>query len=130
MANGMLATLKHAEEKNENIATTIHSAYWILLQKSPRACTVKTSNKQDNGALFTNIQERRNTGNRKNTELTQFSNTSKQQVTNNSNSTNNSAQRLAADQLAMRTRLQRDSLLPVESYCRAFIVFPTGRDVT
>ncbi|GBO01525.1 hypothetical protein AVEN_4921-1 [Araneus ventricosus] len=64
----------------------------------------------ENDALFTNIQERRNTGRRKNTALAQFSSTSKQQITNNnSNSTNKSAQRRAADQLAVRTRLQRDS---------------------
>ncbi|GBM41254.1 hypothetical protein AVEN_180547-1 [Araneus ventricosus] len=63
----------------------------------------------ENDALFTNIQERRNTGNSKNTALAQISNTSRQQVTNNnSNSTNDSAQRLVAEQLAMRTRLQRD----------------------
>ncbi|GBO23617.1 hypothetical protein AVEN_83893-1 [Araneus ventricosus] len=69
-----------------------------------------TSRIMVNGTLFTNIQERRNTGNRKNTALAPFSKESKQQVnSNNSNSTNNSAQRLAADQLAMRRRLQRDS---------------------
>ncbi|GBL80593.1 hypothetical protein AVEN_225277-1 [Araneus ventricosus] len=69
-----------------------------------------TNRIMENDALFTNIQERRNTGKRKNTAFAQFSNTSKQQITNNNrNSTNNNAQRLAADQLAMRTRLQRDS---------------------
>ncbi|GBL92697.1 hypothetical protein AVEN_119093-1 [Araneus ventricosus] len=44
------------------------------------------------------------------TALAQISSTSKQQITNyNSNSTNNSSQRLTADQLAKRTSLQRDS---------------------
>ncbi|GBM15082.1 hypothetical protein AVEN_150099-1 [Araneus ventricosus] len=67
----------------------------------------------ENDALFMNNQERRNTGNRKKkTSLVQFSNAGKQQITNNnSNRTNNITQRLAADQLAMRTRLQRDSSL-------------------
>ncbi|GBL74754.1 hypothetical protein AVEN_243622-1 [Araneus ventricosus] len=64
----------------------------------------------ENDVLFTNIQERRNTGNRKNTALAQTNNKRKQKVTNiNSNSTNSSAQRLAADQLALRTGLQRYS---------------------
>ncbi|GBM65862.1 hypothetical protein AVEN_248044-1 [Araneus ventricosus] len=69
-----------------------------------------TSRIMEKDALFTNIQERPNTFNRKNTTLAQISNTSKRQITNdNSNSSNNSAQCLAADQLAMRTRHQRHS---------------------
>ncbi|GBM32444.1 hypothetical protein AVEN_136024-1 [Araneus ventricosus] len=77
---------------------------WVYDENSP------TSRIMENDVLFTNIQERRNTGKSNNTALAQFSNTSKQQITNNnSNSTNHSAQRLAADQLAMRTRPQRES---------------------
>ncbi|GBO22229.1 hypothetical protein AVEN_14311-1 [Araneus ventricosus] len=84
-------------------------AFTILLRKSCGEIS-PTSRKMENDTLFTNIQERLNTGNRKNTALAQFSNTSKQQITtNDSNSTNNSAQRLVADQVAMRTKLQRDS---------------------
>ncbi|GBM38222.1 hypothetical protein AVEN_8283-1 [Araneus ventricosus] len=74
---------------------------WMYGEDSP------TSRIMESDALFTSIQERRDAGNRKNTALAQFSITSKQEITNNnSNSTNNSAQPLAADQL---TRLQRDS---------------------
>ncbi|GBL96833.1 hypothetical protein AVEN_118954-1, partial [Araneus ventricosus] len=88
-----------------------------------------------NDALFTNIRKRRNTGSRKNTALAQNSNASKRQITNNnSNSTNNGAQRLAADQLAMQEDskeiLRTPKTFPVESYLRVFIAFLTGRDVT
>ncbi|GBM10236.1 hypothetical protein AVEN_177502-1 [Araneus ventricosus] len=88
-----------------------------------------------NDALFTNIQERRNTGNRKNTALAQISNTRKRKITNNnSNSTNNSAQRLAADQLATQQDskeiLRTPKTFPIESYRPVFIAFLTVRDVT
>ncbi|GBO10576.1 hypothetical protein AVEN_224367-1 [Araneus ventricosus] len=84
----------------------------------------------ENDALFTYIQERQNTCNRKKTAVAQFSNTSKQHITNNnSNSANKSTHRLAAGQLAMPTRHQRDSSSS-ESYRRVFIAFLTGHDIT
>ncbi|GBL81671.1 hypothetical protein AVEN_93456-1 [Araneus ventricosus] len=52
---------------------------------------------------LTNIPETRSTGITKRTALAQICKTSRQQIANNnSNSTNNSAQRLTAEQLAMR----------------------------
>ncbi|GBL76105.1 hypothetical protein AVEN_234403-1 [Araneus ventricosus] len=92
-----------------------------------------TNRIMENDALFTNIQERRNTGNRINTALAQFSNTNKQQITNNNS---NSDQRLA-DQLANsqceqdpKEILRAPNTFPVESKCRVFIVFLTGSDDT
>ncbi|GBM19062.1 hypothetical protein AVEN_230262-1 [Araneus ventricosus] len=57
-----------------------------------------------------NILEPRSAGITKRTVFAQTSNTSRQQIANNNrNSSNSSNQCLTADQLAMRTRLERDS---------------------
>ncbi|GBM75301.1 hypothetical protein AVEN_184216-1 [Araneus ventricosus] len=62
----------------------------------------------ENDALFTNNSRKHQAQETRKTALAQISDTSRQQITNNSNSTNKSSQRLTADQFAMRKRLQRD----------------------
>ncbi|GBM84383.1 hypothetical protein AVEN_28707-1 [Araneus ventricosus] len=89
-----------------------------------------------------NTKHRRS--NRRSAALDQIRNTCRQQINNNnSNSRTNNDQRLTADQLAMRTRLQRDykgvrtsntilvdQHVPRGSVTAVFIVLPTERDVT
>ncbi|GBO46508.1 hypothetical protein AVEN_257599-1 [Araneus ventricosus] len=66
---------------------------------------------------ITNNSETRSTGITKTTAIAQINNTSSQQITNdNSNNTNNSAQRLTVDQLAIKTRLQIDSSFALYLY--------------
>ncbi|GBO08450.1 hypothetical protein AVEN_192484-1 [Araneus ventricosus] len=88
---------------------------------------MKAVQKQDNEEQRPNIPETRSAGITKRTALAQISNTSTQQITdNNSNSTNNSSQRLTAGQLTMRTIPRRDCFPRLQSI---FIAFPTRRDV-
>ncbi|GBO01769.1 hypothetical protein AVEN_121947-1 [Araneus ventricosus] len=79
---------------------------WVHGESNPAS---RIKNKWRTMRYLTNISETRSTGITKITALAQISNTCRQQITNNNNNgVNNSAQRLTADQLAMRSRLQRD----------------------
>ncbi|GBL75666.1 hypothetical protein AVEN_154978-1 [Araneus ventricosus] len=88
------------------------------------------SNKLDNGQrrIIPRIfQKPRWTGITKHNTL-QIINISRQQLTNNNgHSTINGAQRITADQLALRTKLQRDSCVSVPM---GIYSLPTGHDVT
>ncbi|GBO28469.1 hypothetical protein AVEN_205048-1 [Araneus ventricosus] len=79
-----------------------------------------------NNALLKDIPETRSTGITKRTAFAQICHLSRQQIT--SNNMNNSAQSQTADQLAMRTRLQRGSLSPLSH--PVFTTAPTESVVT
>ncbi|GBM22585.1 hypothetical protein AVEN_182186-1 [Araneus ventricosus] len=98
----------------------------------------------ENDALFTNIQERRNTGNRNNTALAQITTQADSKLliikviartialsvsswpTRNANKTPKRFQRHSYS----KDDRSRSTHVPIYPYCRVFIVFLTGRDVT
>ncbi|GBM09751.1 hypothetical protein AVEN_101798-1 [Araneus ventricosus] len=96
---------------------------WVYGENSP------TSRIMENDALFHEYSRKYEAQVERKTVLVQISSTSRQKVTNNNrNSTNNRAQRLAAEQLALRTRFQRD--YSRHSSAPVFIVFPKERNIT
>ncbi|GBO14469.1 hypothetical protein AVEN_251389-1 [Araneus ventricosus] len=96
----------------------------------------------ENNTLFRNIPENSKPKKQEKIALVQISNSNRYQIINNKgNSMNKRVQYLKADQLAMRTRLQRVSktfkhipktskVVRSSQQLRVFIVFQTGFDVT
>ncbi|GBM86726.1 hypothetical protein AVEN_191883-1 [Araneus ventricosus] len=86
-------------DENQHIVTKI--IRWVYCDNSP------TNRIMEKDVLFKEYSRKQEAQTTKKAVLVQR-NIRRQQITNNNrNSTNNSAQRLTADQVALRTRLQR-----------------------